>query len=58
MSCRPAQKIVLKIASRRRAAKLITDAAELLEREPVPSAGDDPSIARELRDIPDPCEVP
>ena len=36
------EKSVLKIASRRRAAKLITDATELLEQEPAPPVGEDP----------------
>ena len=36
---------VLKIASRRRAAKLITDAAELLDSHPPPGAQAEPSIA-------------
>jgi hypothetical protein len=32
---------VLKVSSRRQAAKLVTDAAELLERVPAPSVGED-----------------
>ena len=51
------EKSVLKIASRRRAAKLITDATELLDQQPVPSAGGAPSIACDPRVIPDPSEV-
>ena len=39
------EKSVLKIASRRRAAKLITDAAELLDSHPRPGAQAEPSIA-------------
>ena len=35
---RAGEKSVLKISSRRRAAKLISDAVELLEQQPVPSA--------------------
>ena len=35
---RAGEKSVLKISSRRRAAKLITDAAELLQQQPAPSA--------------------
>ncbi|WP_244541683.1 hypothetical protein [Afipia sp. GAS231] len=35
---RAGEKSVLKIASRRRAAKLISDAVELLEKQPAPSA--------------------
>ena len=52
------EKSVLKIGSRRRAAKLVTDAAELLEREPAVSTGDGPSITRDIRVIPEPSEVP
>ena len=47
---------VLKTSSRRRAAKLITDAAELL-RQPVPSAEKGPSIVPDLGVISDP-QVP
>jgi hypothetical protein len=50
------EKSVLKIASRRRAARLVTDAAELLDSQPAPplspEAEAEPSIAR------DPSEVP
>jgi hypothetical protein len=49
---------VLKIASRRRAAKLVTDADELLDAQPGPRVGDDPSISRDPRDLPDPSELP
>jgi hypothetical protein len=35
---RAGEKSVLKIASRRRAAKLVSDAAELLQRQPAPSS--------------------
>jgi hypothetical protein len=45
---------ILKVASRRRAAKLVSDAAELLGQRPAPPAGEQPSIARELPVIPDP----
>ena len=38
------EKSVLKISSRRRAAKLVTDAAELLEQQPAPPAGEGTSI--------------
>ena len=51
------EKSILKIASRRRAVKLITDAAELLDQRPVPPI-DDPSIARDLRIKPGSTEVP
>ena len=47
MSCRPAKRAILKVASRRQAAKLVTDAAELLEQVPAPSAGEDVSLACE-----------
>ena len=45
---------VLKIASRRRAAKLVTDAAELLEARPVPQVSDAPSTSCDPGLIPDP----
>jgi hypothetical protein len=45
-------KSVLKIGSRRRAARLVTDAAELLQSQPAPQSEQEPSIAR------DPPEVP
>jgi hypothetical protein len=48
------EKSVLKIASRRRAAKLITDATELLGQEPAPQVGEDRSISRDLGAISDP----
>jgi hypothetical protein len=38
---------ILKVASRRQAARLVTDAAELLGREPAPAAEEQPSIARD-----------
>jgi hypothetical protein len=43
---------VLKVASRRRAARLVTDAAELLNSPPPQQADAEPSIAS------DPAEVP
>ena len=50
------EKSILKIASRRRAAKLVTDAAELLEQQPAspktPLARDDPSITCDPRKVP------
>jgi hypothetical protein len=56
------EKSVLKIASRRRAAKLVTEAAELLDSQPAPLASPEthaePSIARDPWVIPDPSEVP
>ena len=45
-------KSVLKIASRRKAAQLVTDAAELLNSQPPQQADAEPSMAR------DPSEVP
>jgi hypothetical protein len=47
-------KSVLKIASRRRAAKLITDATELMEQRPAASVGDVSSISCDLGAISDP----
>jgi hypothetical protein len=56
------EKSVLKIASRRKAVRLVTDAAELLDLLPAPplapQAHAEPSIARDPRVIPDPQEVP
>jgi hypothetical protein len=52
------EKSVLKIGSRRRAAKLVNDAAGLLEREPVPSTADDRSISCDFSVIPKPSKVP
>jgi len=56
---------ILKVASRRQAARLVTDAAVLLEQVPAPSAGEDVSLACEGgaapdpgRVTPDPAEVP
>jgi hypothetical protein len=50
------EKSVLKVASRRKAARLVTDAAELLDSQPAPPASPEtnaePSITR------DPSEVP
>jgi hypothetical protein len=45
-------KSVLKIASRRKAAQLVTDAAELLNSQPAPQADAEPPTAL------DPSEVP
>jgi len=55
------RKSILKIASRRKAARLVSDASELLDSQPAPAApaaADAPSIARDPRIIPDPIEVP
>jgi len=38
---------ILKVSSRREAAKLVTDAAELLQQEPAPVAAEHRSIERE-----------
>ena len=43
---------VLKVASRREAAKLVTDAAVLLQREPAPDADEGPSIGRDTPEVP------
>jgi len=52
------EKSILKIASRRRAAKLITDAAELLVQRPAAApVGDDTSIGCDSSAIADPSEV-
>ena len=50
------EKSVLKISSRRRAAKLVTDATGLLEQDA--AAGDDTSITCDVRDISDSLKVP
>jgi hypothetical protein len=56
------EKSVLKIASRRRAERTVTDAAELMDSQPAPpmsqDASDQPSIACDLGIIPDPSEAP
>jgi hypothetical protein len=56
------EKSVLKIASRRKAARLVTDAAELMDSQAdpkvSPEAQAEPSIARDPGVIPDPSEVP
>jgi len=55
---RAGEKSVLKIASRRRAAKLVSDASELLQRQPAPSTEVvETSIVPDLGAIPDP-QVP
>jgi hypothetical protein len=51
------EKSLLKIASRRRAAKLVTDATGLLEQQPARS-DDDPSIARDIKVVSDNPKVP
>jgi hypothetical protein len=56
------EKSVLKIGSRRRAARLVTDAAELLDSQPAPPLSPDvraePSIDRDPGIIPDPGVIP
>ena len=56
------EKSILKTTSRRRAAKIVTDASELLESQPIPQlpreASAEPSITRDPRVIPDPSEAP
>jgi hypothetical protein len=56
------EKSVLKIASRRRAERTVTDAAELLDSQPAPPLSQDapeqPSIACDLGIVPDPSELP
>ena len=42
---------ILKVSSRREAAKLITDAAELLQQEAAPAASEAPSIERETPEV-------
>jgi hypothetical protein len=42
---------ILKVSSRREAAKLVTDAAELLQQEPAPEADEQPSIGREAPEV-------
>jgi hypothetical protein len=56
------QKDILKVASRRQAAKLVTDAAGLLESQSVSpilavASQDDPSIDCDPKVMPDPSEV-
>jgi len=52
------EKSVLKIGSRRRAAKLVTDATGLLEQQPAMPAADGPSITCDVSDISGPPKVP
>jgi hypothetical protein len=52
------EKSVLRIASRRRAARTVTDATELLDSQQKPQAGAEPSIARDLAGIADPGIIP
>ena len=50
------EKSILRIASRRMAAKLVHDAAELLDQAPPPRNKRSP--VRDLSIVPDPSEVP
>jgi hypothetical protein len=43
---------VLKVSSRREAAKLVTDAAVLLQQEPASGAGEGSSIGRDTPEVP------
>ncbi|WKA27669.1 hypothetical protein [Bradyrhizobium roseum] len=43
---------ILKVSSRREAAKLVTDAAGLLQQEPAPAAEKPPSRERETPEVP------
>jgi hypothetical protein len=56
------EKSVLKITSRRKAARLVTDAAELMDSQADPKASPEaqaePSIASDPGVISDPSEVP
>jgi hypothetical protein len=42
---------ILRVSSRREAAKLVTDAAELLQQEPAPAADEHPSTGREAPEV-------
>jgi hypothetical protein len=52
------EKSVLKISSRRKAARLVTDAAELLDSQSPPDDIAEPSSARDPGVITDPSKVP
>jgi hypothetical protein len=43
---------ILKVSSRQEAAKLVSDAAGLLEQKPAPAVDEPPSIAREVPEVP------
>ena len=43
---------ILKVSSRREAAKLVTDAAGLLQQQTAPVVDEPPSIAREVPKVP------
>ena len=48
---------VLKISSRRRAAKLVNDAAMLLDQVPASEPAGEASPGRDLKPLPDPSEA-
>ena len=54
-------KSILKVASRRRAARLVSDAAELMDAQPLPpiplAPPVEPSIDRDPQSMADPSEV-
>jgi hypothetical protein len=52
------EKSVLKISSRRRAAKLVTDAAGLLERQTAQPVNEGASITRDPPGAPDSTKLP
>ncbi|WP_166302891.1 MULTISPECIES: hypothetical protein [unclassified Bradyrhizobium] len=52
------EKSILKISSRRRAVKIMTLAADLLDQETVQQVEDSPSISRDPPIVPDPSELP
>jgi hypothetical protein len=51
-------KSILKISSRRRAAKLVTLAADLLDQETLQRLEDSPSISRDPSIVPEESELP
>jgi len=59
---RAGEKSILKIASRRRAERTVTDAAELLDSlaapELAPEAPGEPSTSRDPQILPDPSVIP
>ena len=52
------EKSILKISSRRRAAKLVTEAAELLDQDTAMRLEDAPSISCDSDILPDTSELP
>ena len=52
------EKSILKISSRRRAVKLVTLAADLLDQDTMQQVVDSPSISGEGGILPDPSELP